>query len=171
MYDRQAGEVVLGRVPLPAARLASLRLRVGLVTQEVQLFQGSLGDNQTFFGPRVPDARLIEVLAELGLGPWLRRQPGGLDTPVSAAALSAGEAQLLALARVFLRDPGLVILDEASSRLDPVAEELLNGAFKRLLNRRTAIIIAHRLATLEVMGRRCVQADGRSRRWPSTGLT
>ncbi len=161
MYDPQDGEVVVGQVPLTTVRLASLRSRVGLVTQEVQLFQASLRDNLTFFDPRVPDARLSEILDQLGLGPWLRRQPGGLDTPVSAAALSAGEAQLLALARVFLRDPGLVVLDEASSRLDPVTEELLGGAMKRLFEERTVIIIAHRLATVGLVDDVLILEGGR----------
>ena len=78
----------------------------------------------------MPDARLREVFAELGLDGWLRGLPAGLDTPLGAGGrgLSAGEAQLVALARVFLKDPGLVVLDEASSRLDPATERLLEGA-------------------------------------------
>lgn len=161
MYDPQAGGVILGGVPLTTARLASVRSRVGLVTQEVQLFQASLRDNLTFFDPRVPDSRLIEVLVELGLGPWFRRQAAGLDAPVSAASLSGGEAQLLALARAFLQDPGLVIIDEASSRLDPVTEGLLGGAIERLFDGRTAVIIAHRLATLETIDDLLILDDGR----------
>jgi len=89
------------------------------------------------------------VLARLGLGGWLDRLPQGLDTPIAGGSLSAGEAQLLALARVFIRDPGLVILDEASSRLDPATEALLERAIDRLLAGRTAVIIAHRLPTLD----------------------
>ena len=77
------------------------------------------------------------------------RLPNGLDTPISTANLSAGEAQLIALARVFLKDPGLIILDEASSRLDPATEALLEQALDKLLEGRTALIIAHRLATLD----------------------
>jgi ATP-binding cassette, subfamily B, bacterial len=115
----------------------------------VQLFAASLRDNLTFFDPAVPDEQLRETLAALGLLPWLARLPEGLDTAISGARLSAGEAQLLALARVFLKDPGLVILDEASSRLDPWTEALLEPALERLLIGRTAIIIAHRLATIQ----------------------
>ena len=117
----------------------------------MQLFQGTVRDNVTLFDRDVPDARLVEVFAELGLGEWLSALPAGLDTPLGAGGrgLSAGEAQLLAFARVFLRDPGLVVLDEASSRLDPATERLLERAVTRLLDGRTAIVIAHRLATVE----------------------
>jgi len=86
----------------------------------VQLFRASLRDNLSLFDPDIPDARIVAALEDLGLGPWLRGLPAGLDAELAGGeGLSAGEAQLLAFARVFLRDPGLVILDEASSRLDP----------------------------------------------------
>jgi ATP-binding cassette subfamily B protein len=133
------------------ARLEQLRRRVGLVTQDVQLFQASVRDNLTFFDASIPDAAILNVLDTLGLADWLRSLPGGLDTALSfgGGGLSAGEAQLLAFARVFLRDPGIVVLDEASSRLDPVSERLIERAVDRLLAGRTAIIIAHRLATVQ----------------------
>jgi ATP-binding cassette subfamily B protein len=91
------------------------------------------------------------VLDDLGLGEWLRALPHGLDTVLAAGGqgLSAGEAQLLALARVYLKDPGLVILDEASSRLDPATEHRLERAMDSLLADRTAILIAHRLRTVQ----------------------
>src|SRR5438045_79095 len=94
---------------------------------------------------------MLEVLADLALDEWLGRLPDGLDTVLAphASDMSAGEAQLLAFARVFLRDPGLVILDEASSRLDPSTERQIERALDRLLLGRTAIVIAHRLATVE----------------------
>jgi ABC-type multidrug transport system fused ATPase/permease subunit len=149
LYDPQQGEVCLGGVNLRQARLAELRSRVGLVTQDVQLFEASLRDNITFFDPAISDGHLLAVLERLGLKTWLERLPGGLETPISGSTLSAGEAQLVALARVFLKEPGLVILDEASSRLDPASEALLEQALHKLLRGRTAIIIAHRLATVE----------------------
>jgi ATP-binding cassette, subfamily B, bacterial len=150
LYDPDQGELYLGGVPARAARLASLRQRVGLVTQEVQLFQATVRDNLTFFDGSVPDAALLGVIAELGLSAWFNALPLGLDTPVDAggSGLSAGEAQLLALARLFLRDPGLIVLDEASSRLDPATEALIERALNRLLSGRTAVIIAHRLGTV-----------------------
>jgi ATP-binding cassette subfamily B protein len=107
-------------------------------------------DNLTLFDETISDEQLLKVLDELGLGDWLQALPHGLDTSlVSGGNLSAGQAQLLALARVFLQDPGLVILDEASARLDPATERLIERAITRLLRGRTALIIAHRLATLE----------------------
>jgi len=99
----------------------------------------------------VPDAAIVTALETLGLGPWYRDLPDGLDTPLESGGkgLSAGEAQLLAFTRVFLRDPHLVVLDEASSRLDPSTEQLLERAIDRLLAGRTAIVIAHRLRTVQ----------------------
>src|SRR5207249_5291894 len=107
--------------------------------------------NLTLFDPGIPDDRIVAVLDELGLAAWYRALPAGLDTELAAGGggLSAGEAQLLAFARVFLRDPALVILDEASSRLDPATERLIERAVDRLLADRTGIIIAHRLATVQ----------------------
>jgi ABC-type multidrug transport system fused ATPase/permease subunit len=150
LYDPQQGEVCLGGVNLRQAKLDALRERVGYVPQDVQLLQGSLRDNLTFYTARNAgdDERLRALLEKLGLGGWLARLPDGLDTQLSGSTLSAGEAQLVALARVFLKDPGLVILDEASSRLDPATEALLERALDRLLEGRSAVIIAHRLATV-----------------------
>jgi ATP-binding cassette subfamily B protein len=147
-HDPQQGAIRLGGVDLQQAQIEPLRARIGLVTQDVQLFQASLRDNLTFFDPYVADVDLISRLEALGLGTWLERLPHGLDTPVSNETLSAGEAQLVALARVYLKDPDLVILDEASSRVDPATESLLRGAFDRLLDGRSAVVIAHRLATV-----------------------
>ncbi len=155
LYDPTAGAVRLGGAgalwALRDVRQRDVRERVAMVSQDVQLLHGSVRDNLTFFDPSVPDARLVQALRELGLGEWLATLPRGLDTELAAdgARLSAGQAQLLAFARVFLRDPGLVILDEASSRLDPVTERLIERTIDRLLHGRTAIIVAHRLATVQ----------------------
>lgn len=149
-YDPTAGSVRVAGVDTREACVAELRQRVGMVTQEVQLFQASVRDNLTFFDGSIPDARIGQVLDDLGLRGWLETLPAGLDTMLAAGGggLSAGQAQLLAFARVFLKDPGLVILDEPSSRLDPATEALLERAMTRLLEGRTAIIIAHRLGTV-----------------------
>jgi ABC-type multidrug transport system fused ATPase/permease subunit len=150
LYDPAAGRVQVGGVDTGAARLRELRTRVGMVTQEVQLFHASVRDNLTFFDAGIPDGRILQVLDDLHLRPWLATLPQGLDTELSSdgSGLSAGEAQLLAFTRVFLQDPGLVILDEPSSRLDPATEHLLEQAVSKLLRDRTAIIIAHRLKTV-----------------------
>ena len=151
LYDPLEGNLRLGGVPVIEADIDDLRARVGMVTQEVQLFRATVRDNMTFFDATVDDERLWEVLFDLGLGDWVAGLSDSLDTILEAggSGLSAGQAQLLALARIFLRDPGLVILDEASSRLDPATEVLIERAVDRLLEGRTGVIIAHRLATVE----------------------
>jgi ATP-binding cassette subfamily B protein len=107
------------------------------------------------------------VLDELGLGEWLARLPHGLDTLLApgGGGMSAGEAQLLAFARVFLHDPGLVILDEASSRMDPATERRIGRAIDRLLAGRTGIVIAHRLATIERVDQVLILDDGGVQEW------
>lgn len=149
LYDPTAGSIRLDGADLRTVAFEELRGRVGMVTQDVQLFQASIRDNVAFFNRRITDARIEHALRELGLWEWVQAR-GGLDAPLGAggAGLSAGEAQLLAFTRVLLKDPGLVILDEASSRLDPATERLLERAIDRLLQNRTGIIIAHRLRTV-----------------------
>lgn len=163
LYEASSGEIRLGGIPIRQLAVSDLRRQVGLVTQEVQLFHASLRDNLTFFDQTVPDERILAVLHELGLGAWLAALPQGLDTPLAAggSGLSAGEAQLLAFARVFLKDPGLVILDEPSSRLDPATEARLEQAVSKLLRGRTAIIIAHRLSTVERVDEIIILSEGR----------
>jgi ABC-type multidrug transport system fused ATPase/permease subunit len=171
LYDVDGGAVRVGGVDVRDLRVDDLRRRVGFVTQDVQLFAGTLRDNVRLFDPDVGDDRLVAVFASLGLDEWLAGLPDGLDTVLGPAArgLSAGEAQLVALARVFLEDPGLVVLDEASSRLDPHTEALLEDAIDRLLADRTGIVIAHRLRTIEradevlvLDGGRAVEHGGRA---------
>ncbi|KPV49895.1 helicase, partial [Kouleothrix aurantiaca] len=150
LYDPTGGAVRVGGIDLRDTARSELRQRIGLVTQDVQLFHASVRDNLTFFDPSIPDATIERVLGDLGLLPWLHSLPEGLSTLLAPAGggLSAGEAQILAFTRVFLRAPGLVILDEASSRLDPASEAMIEHAVDRLLRERTGIIIAHRLATV-----------------------
>lgn len=162
LYDPTTGSITLAGTAMNDLRLADLHRRVAVVTQDVQLFNASLRDNLTLFGAGIADARLVAVLDELELGEWYRGLSDGLDTPVAGnAGLSAGQAQLLACARVFLTDPGLVILDEASSRLDPATEALIERAIGRLLRGRTAIIIAHHLATIQQADEVMILDDGR----------
>jgi ATP-binding cassette, subfamily B, bacterial len=150
LYDPQTGAIELGGVDLREAPLQELRRRVGMVTQEVQLFHATVRDNLTLFDARYSDEQILAAIHTLGLRPWFEKLPEGLDTLLASggSGLSAGEAQLLAFTRIFLRDPGLVILDEASSRLDPATEQLIERAVDHLLADRTGIIIAHRLHTV-----------------------
>lgn len=165
LYDPTRGEVRLGGVNLREVTNADLRARVAIVTQDIQLFSASVRDNLTFFDATIPDARILAALDELGMGDWARALPKGLDTPLASGGtgLSAGEAQLLAFARAFLRDPGLVILDEASSRLDPATERKLEHAVDKLLEGRTGIIIAHRLGTVQRVDQIMILEDGEVR--------
>ncbi|GHO43450.1 ABC transporter ATP-binding protein [Ktedonospora formicarum] len=162
LYDVQQGEIRLSGVPLRATGLTDLRHHIGMVTQDVQLFHASVRNNLTFFNASVPDSLILSTLEDLGLGPWLRSLPAGLDTELGSdgEGLSAGEAQLLAFTRVFLANPGLVILDEASSRLDPATEQLIERAINKLLDGRSAIIIAHRLGTVQRADEILILEDG-----------
>jgi ATP-binding cassette subfamily B protein len=128
----------------------------------VQLFDASVRDNLTFFDRSIPDEKITQALIDLGLSNWLTSQPEGLDTRLNQGnlRLSAGESQLLAFARVFLTDPGIVILDEASSRLDPLTERRIERAIDKLLENRTGIIIAHRLHTVERVDHIMIIDDG-----------
>lgn len=150
-YDPCGGDIQIGGHPVKSLSLAELRKSVAFVTQDVQLFNATVRENLTFFDLRIGDAVIIEALHEAGLDGWLKSLPDGLDTVLASdgGGLSAGEAQLLAFARVFLKDPGLVILDEASSRLDPATAGRMDEAMSRLFRGRTGIIIAHRLSTAE----------------------
>jgi ATP-binding cassette subfamily B protein len=150
LYDPTAGQIALNGVNIRQPKLKALRQRVALVTQDVQLFQASVRDNLTFFDGSISDERIRAVIERLELADWYQSLPDGLDTELDTGGqgLSAGEAQLLAFARIFLRDPGLVILDEASSRLDPATGWRIERAIDALLEGRTAIVIAHRLDTV-----------------------
>lgn len=164
LLDSTEGIVRVGHTDVRDVSLAELRGRVALVTQDVQLFDATVRDNLTLFRTHGADDRsLVELLGDLGLEPWYRELPDGLDTMLGpgGAGVSAGEAQLLAFARVFLRDPGLVILDEATSRLDPVTEARIERAVDKLLAGRTAILIAHRLGTLDRADKIVVLDHGR----------
>ena len=180
LYETQHGAVRVGGVPVGDTRLNGLRTRLGMVTQDVQLFRGSLRDNITLFDETIPDSSVLSALAELGLDKWLHSLGDGLNTELAGgdAQLSAGEAQLVAMARVFLRNPDLVMLDEASSRLDPATDAIVSRAVWRLLEGRTGIVIAHRLSTVQRVDdvliiaagrvqehgeRKSLEADGRSR--------
>jgi len=150
LYDVDAGAIRIGGTDIRELTLEQLRAKIGIVTQDVQLFEATVRDNLTLFDDQISDERVRAALDQLGLGGWLERLPDGLDSVLAggSGSLSAGEAQLIAFARVFLHDPAIVILDEASSRLDPATEHMIERAVDRLLAGRTGIVIAHRLGTL-----------------------
>ena len=163
LYDPTEGTVRLDDFDIRQAPVAELRNRVGLVTQEVQLFQASVRDNLNLFGERASDDRIVDTLELLGLDAWYRSLPDGLDTELAPGGgqLSAGEAQMLAFCRVFLKDPAVVVLDEASSRLDPATERMIDRGIQALLKDRTAVVIAHRLSTVDRVDEIMVLDGGR----------
>ncbi len=151
LYEPQSGKIHMNSVPIDEMKLQDLRKRVGMVTQNVQLFHATVRDNLTFFNYSIPDDQILRRINEVGLSTWYHKLPDGLNTKLHASGegLSAGEAQLLAFTRILLANPDLVILDEASSRLDPATESLIERAIDRLLVGRTGIVIAHRMTTLQ----------------------
>ncbi|WP_458462373.1 ABC transporter ATP-binding protein [Paenibacillus sp.] len=163
LYNLDRGTIRVGGKDITKLSLQALYRRVGMVTQDVQLFDGTLRDNLTLFNGDVSDQMIKETTDRLGLSQWINSQPEGLDTYLAAggASLSAGEAQLFALTRVFLTEPSLVILDEPSSRLDAATEGMLQSAIDQLMKQSTGVIIAHRLATLEKVDRIMVLGDGK----------
>jgi ATP-binding cassette subfamily B protein len=171
-YDPQSGRIRLGGTEIDRLPLDQLRKKIGLITQEVGLFGGTLRENLTLFNPDISDEQVWAAIENLGLTGWFRRFEEGLDSRIGPAGggLSAGEAQLLALVRLSLRDPGLIILDEFTARIDPVTEALLQEAVDRLLANRTAIIIAHRLTTVERADQILVLDQGEVVEWGPRSL-
>jgi ATP-binding cassette, subfamily B, bacterial len=167
LYDPKSGCIEINGENIRDAQLQTLRKNIAIVTQDVQLFRASVRDNLTFFDRSIADEQILSTLGELELADWYRSLPQGLDTELDTGSrsLSAGEAQLLAFTRVFLRNPGLVILDEASSRLDPATEQRLERAIDKLLRDRTAIIIAHRLGTVHRADEIMILESGRVREY------
>lgn len=166
-HDPVSGAIRLGsetnQHDIRQAKLSELRQHIAMVTQDVQLFHASVRQNLTMFDDTVSDETITAVIREVGLENWFNALPDGLNTQLAANAndLSAGQAQLLAFARVFLTKPGLIILDEASSRLDPATEQRIEYALDRLLEDRTAIIIAHRLQTVQRADEIMILENGR----------
>ncbi len=151
MMDPSSGDIRIGGVPLPLVPYSSLRSRVIMVPQEGFLFDATVAENLRYGKPDASAEDMRRALDELGLGTWADELPDGLDTPVGqrGEALSAGERQLVALARAYLIDPDVIVLDEATSAVDPAADVRLQQAIDGLARGRTTITIAHRLSTAE----------------------
>jgi ATP-binding cassette subfamily B protein len=165
LYDTTQGDIQLGGKSVAELHIQELRRRVGMVTQNIQLFHATLRENLTFFDADISDESVLQALRDLGLWDWYVTLPKGLDTELESGGggLSAGEAQLLAFTRIFLRDPGLIILDEATSRLDPATEHLIEQAVDKLVQNRTAIVVAHRLGTVQRADDILILEDGHMR--------
>jgi ATP-binding cassette, subfamily B, bacterial len=162
LHDPTEGRILLDGVDLRDVTLGSVRRQVGTVPQEAFLFGGSIRDNVAFARPDADDAEVLEACEAVGLGELLDRLPEGLHTPVHerGVSLSSGERQLLALARAFLARPRVLVLDEATSNLDLRSEARIEAALDTLLEGRTAVLIAHRLATAMRADRIAVVHDG-----------
>ncbi|HEX4904515.1 MAG TPA: ABC transporter ATP-binding protein, partial [Acidimicrobiales bacterium] len=162
-YDPQAGRVLIDGHDLRQVTFESLRRQIGVVPQEAFLFGGTIRDNITFARPDATDEEIAEACSLIGLDELLERQPNGLDSVIHerGVSLSSGERQLLALARAFLARPRVLVLDEATSNLDLKSETRIERALDVLLEGRTAIIIAHRLATAMRADRIAVVHAGR----------
>lgn len=163
LMDPTTGEVLLSGVPLRQVRFDSLRSRVVMVPQDGFLFDATVGENVRFARPELTDAQLTAAFAELGLADWLEGLPAGLDTPVGerGEALSVGERQLVALARAYVADPDLLVLDEATSAVDPATEVRLQRTLDAVTRGRTTLAIAHRLSTAQAADEVIVVDRGR----------
>jgi ATP-binding cassette subfamily B protein len=162
-YDPVEGEVLLDGVPLRSLSEESLRRAVVMVTQESFLFSGTVADNIAFGRPSASRAEIEAAARAIGAHEFIARLPDGYDTDVRkrGGRLSAGQRQLVAFARAFLADPAVLILDEATSSLDVPSERLVQHALRTILVDRTALIIAHRLSTVEIADRVLVLDAGR----------
>jgi putative ABC transport system ATP-binding protein len=163
LMDPVSGEVLLSGVPLREVRFASLRRRVVMVPQDGFLFDTTVGANVLYGRPGSSEVEVLQAFEDLRLTDWLEGLDRGLDTPVGerGGSLSAGERQLVALARAYLADPDLLVLDEATSAVDPATEVRLSRALDGLTTGRTTITIAHRLSTAEVADEIIVVDAGR----------
>lgn len=162
-YDPSEGTVSLDEVDLRDLDDAELRSSVVMVTQESFLFAGTIADNIRIGNPEATDAEVVAAATAVGLDAYVRRLPNGYDTDVKkrGGRLSSGQRQLVSFARVFLADPDVVVLDEATAHLDIPSERLVQKALATVLEGRTAIIIAHRLSTVEIADRVLVMDAGR----------
>ncbi|GIF21232.1 ABC-type multidrug transport system fused ATPase/permease subunit [Actinoplanes tereljensis] len=163
LMDPTAGEVLLSGTPLTSVRFSSLRSRVVMVPQDGFLFDATIAENIRFAAPELTDDELAAAFAELGLADWAAGLPAGFETPVGerGEALSVGERQLVALVRAYVADPDLLVLDEATSAVDPATEVRLQRALDTVTRGRTTVAIAHRLSTAQAADEVIVVDAGR----------
>jgi ATP-binding cassette subfamily B protein len=162
-YDPAAGRVLLDGVPLPDLDPAELRKRIALVPQDSVMFASSVGDNIRFGRPDASDAEVAQAAELANAAGFIAGLPRGIDTPVGerGITLSGGQRQRIAIARAILRDAPLLLLDEATSSLDAESEKQVASALAGLMQKRTTIVIAHRLATVQSCDRILVMEEGR----------
>jgi ATP-binding cassette, subfamily B, bacterial len=163
LLDPTEGRVLISGVPLDRVPFSDLRRRVAFVPQEGFLFEGTVADNVRYGRPGMTDDEVRAAFDQLDLGTWLDQTPAGLDTQVGerGSSLSSGERQLVALVRAWVANPDLLVLDEATSAVDPALEVGLRRAIERLTQARTSITVAHRLSTAEAADEILVFDEGR----------
>ncbi len=162
LYEPQRGRILLDGIDIRELPIATLRQRLGVVLQDTFLFSGNVAENLRL-DAEISDQELAKLCHDLGLDPLLQRLDAGLDSQLRERGgnLSSGERQLLAVARVAIRDPSVLVMDEATAFMDPSTEATLQHDLDRLLHERTAVVIAHRLATVEAADRILVLRRGR----------
>jgi ATP-binding cassette subfamily B protein len=149
LYEIDRGVILLDNKNIQNIDKTQLRQIVGMISQDIFLFSGTIRDNISLFNSS-SDKRILEIIDELGLTHFINRMSQGLDTEVAerGANLSAGERQFISFARILAYDPDILILDEATSNIDPVSESLIQNAIKKVTKDRSSIIISHRLSTI-----------------------
>jgi len=161
-YEFQGGLLLVDGRDLRTLDLADYRRQLGIVQQTPFLFGGTVRDNVRYGRPDADDAAVAAVCAQVGGGDWLEALPQGLDTDVGEGGrgISLGQRQLVALARVLLQDPAILVLDEATASVDPLTEAQIQEGLEVVLRGRTAIVIAHRLSTIRAVDRILVLRQG-----------
>ena len=161
-YEFQGGQLLIDGRDIRTFDLRDYRRQLGVVPQTPFLFAGTIRDNIRYGRPDASDEEVLTVAQQIGWGDWLRALPQGLETEVGeeGRSLSMGQRQLVALARVMLQDPAIIILDEATASVDPLAEAQIQESLEVILRQRTAVIIAHRLSTIENADRIIVLRQG-----------
>ena len=161
-YEFQGGQILVDDVDVRTFELASYRRQLGIVPQSPFLFTGTVADNIRYSRPDASDEEVEQTAVTIGHGDWLETLPQGLKTEVGEGGrgLSMGQRQLIALARVLLQDPAILILDEATASVDPLAEAQIQESLELVLENRTAVIIAHRLSTIKTADRIIVLQNG-----------
>jgi len=161
-YQAQAGEIYIDGQKLPECSLRSIRKNIGMISQDVLLFAGSIKENLLLGKPRANEQELWSALERAGIADFIKTLPEGMDTPigVGGTGLSGGQKQRISIARIYLKDPKIIIFDEATSSLDDETEQMIHDAWDQVLKGRTSIVVAHRQSAVMLCERTAIMVDG-----------